>query len=177
MRIREFTRSSRVGLAVVLGAGMLAAGVASADSGPYVGVGVGFGFDNFDAVGSVDPAYGVDAWAGYRLFSLLAVEGQLEYLNGFKGTGFGSANLITMTGNAKVYPLGFLPVVDPFVFAGVGFEWIDEADATDFAARFGAGLDLVLTDSFALNGSFSYVLPTGDLDGADYWSLVFGLQF
>lgn len=185
-----------MGLVLVLGVGVLTSWGASAQpdgdgggetkesvTGSYFGLGVGFGFDNFDAgftLPDLDPGYGIDVWTGYRIVPFAAIEAQLEYLNGFSISGAPNFNVLVMTANGKVYPLsGMLGPVDPFAYAGVGFQWLEIAGlgTTGFAARFGFGLDFRLTDRLALNGSFSYVLPTGSLDGADYYGLVFGVQF
>jgi hypothetical protein len=43
-------------------------------------------------------------------------------------------------------------------------------DDTAFAARFGAGIDLHVTERFGVTIGGSYVLPTEDLDNLDYAS-------
>jgi hypothetical protein len=79
-------------------------------TGPYVGIGAAYAWDQFDSFGSLDPdmAIGFDAWGGYRFVSYLAAELQLEYLNGFDvqipGFGFFSGGklegeAVTFTGN------------------------------------------------------------------------------
>ncbi len=52
-----------------------------------------------------------------------------------------------------------------------------ETSDTDFAARFGGGIDCYLTEAIALQISSSYVLQTGGLDGLDYLSLIAGVQY
>ncbi len=173
-----------------------------AATGPYLGVGAAFAWDNFDRLGRLDPdmAYGIDAWGGYRFLSFLAAELQVEYLNGFddhyeinllpdiiNGSPLLLARVevegevVTFTGNLKAYlPLGRF---QPFVLAGVGQGHVEldygwrEFSETAFAARFGGGFDLYVTDALALQLSSSYVLQTGDLDGLDYVSLIAGLQY
>ncbi len=159
-----------------------------AATGPYLGVGAAFAWDNFDEVGNWAPdmAFGFDAWGGYRFLSFLAAELQIEYLNGFDTEHSPGNELefqaVTFTGNLKAYlPLGRF---QPFFLAGVGlgyFEfdtvWVEGISDTALAARFGGGIDFYLTDALALQLSSSYVLQTGDLDGADYVSLIAGLQY
>jgi len=159
-------------------------------SGPYVGIGFGIGFENFDDDGmdlDIDPAYGFDAWGGYRFHPNFAGEFQIEYLNGFEVDNIDpfevKAQLVTFTANAKGYLL--TGRWQPFALVGVGMCWQEawddftgeSVDETAFAARFGGGIDFYLTESIALNVNSAYVLPTGDLDGGDYISLVVGAQF
>jgi opacity protein-like surface antigen len=156
-------------------------------SGPYLGIGVGFGFQNWDIPDSVDvdPGYGFDAWGGYKFNKWVATELQLEYLNGFEVDPFGiKFQSVTFGGNLKVFPLAFVLAdrIQPFVMAGPGFTWLDLIDASDvneldFSARFGGGIDFYVTDNVALQVSSSYVLTTGDIDGSDYISLVAGVQY
>lgn len=160
-------------------------------SGPYLGIGVGFGFNNFEDTGSlnIDPAYGFDAWGGYKFNEWVAAELQLEYLNGFDTSGFFvdvKAQVVTFGGNLKVFPLASVLSrrIQPFLLAGPGFTWIEldanslgRADELDFSARFGGGIDFYVTDNVALQLSSSYVLTTGSIDGSDYISLVAGVQY
>ncbi len=46
-----------------------------------------------------------------------------------------------------------------------------------FAARFGGGVDYWFTESISFGVVGSYVLPTGDLDGLDYFSLAGAIQY
>ena len=169
-------------------------------TGPYLGVGAAFAWDDFDnLIGDLDPdmAYGFDAWGGYRFLSFLAAELQIEYLKGFDAQRefwlditnppilFSRRKVdgeaVTFTGNLKAHlPLGRF---QPFILAGVGLGYVEfdvagrDFNDTALAARFGGGLDFYLTDALALQVSSSYVLQTGDLDGFDYVSLIAGLQY
>lgn len=172
-----------------------------AETGPYLGVGAAFAWDNFDNLGRLDPdmAYGFNIWGGYRFLSFLAAELQIEYVNGFDAPYEIWLNTfvpplllarqefegeaVTFTGNLRAYlPLGRF---QPFVLAGVGLGYVEFSGVdrfhrpsdTAFAARFGGGFDFYLTDALALQLASSYVLQTGDLDGFDYMSLIAGLQY
>jgi hypothetical protein len=172
---------------------IFAAGTAEAEdyaaTGPYAGLGFAIGFENFDTFGvplDFDPAYGFDAWAGHRFHPNLAGELQIEYVNGFDIQGIAPAEAklqgITFTGNLKAYLL--TGRWQPFGLVGIGLGW-QEAESTfaptvgftGFAARFGGGLDFYVNQAFALNINAGYILQTGDLDGADYVSLVIGGQY
>ncbi|MBW2716671.1 MAG: porin family protein [Deltaproteobacteria bacterium] len=177
-----------------------------AETGPYLGAGAAFAWENFEIRGRSDPdmAFGVNGWGGYRLHRFLAVELQVEYLNGFDTRrefqsflpGFGNnvaksdMEAVIFTGNLKAYlPLGRF---QPFVLAGMGlgyfkldstvsisaFPTFRSSDSdTDLAVRLGGGFDFYLLETLALQLSSSYVLPTGDFDGFDYVSLIAGLQY
>jgi opacity protein-like surface antigen len=156
----------------------------------YLGLGAGFGFENFDDTGGLDfdEAFGLDIWGGYRFVPLFATEVQLEYLNGFDTTIFGvdvDGQAVAFTGNAKLFPLAEVSDrVEPFLYAGIGVGWFEfdvgpfgTTDESDFIARFGGGIDLYVTESVAFQGSASYVLTTGDLEDLDWISLVAGMQY
>ncbi len=139
-----------------------------AETGPYLGVGAAYAWDNFDDFSSIDldMAYGFNAWGGYRFLSFLAAELQIEYLNGFDIEFIDlEGEAVTFTGNLKAYlPLGRF---QPFVLAGVGLGYVEFEFAgpfgsgavlfseTDLAARFGGGFDFYLTEAVALQLSSS----------------------
>jgi opacity protein-like surface antigen len=164
--------------------------------GIYAGAGVAVGFENFDSpyfaedyagFDDYDTPVGFDFWAGYRLIPNLALEVELGYLGGFdlKRTHL-KMDALTLTGNVKAYAL--TGRFQPFALAGVGMlNWRSEdssapsynesvSSETDLAARFGAGIDVYLTEGFALEVKASYVLSTRDLDGSDYIDLIIGGQ-
>ncbi len=95
----------------------------------------------------------------------------------------------------------------PFVLAGLGFMRMESkardvtpnADATtevcqpaltdpchapqasdrrvEIAMRFGGGLDFYLTENVVFSAEGSYLMPTGKLDGLDYYTFSLGLQY
>ena len=151
-------------------------------SGPYVGIGPGIGFINISPSPgiSLDPAYGFDIWFGHRIIPFVALETQLEYLNGFTRSGVPSVNNVAFTANVKAYPLASISDrIEPFVYVGVGLVYVELSglDTTEFLPRFGGGVDLYVTDTVAFQISGSYALGTGAVDGVDYGSVVFGPQF
>ncbi len=84
----------------------------------------------------------------------------------------------------------------PFVLLGMGFMRM-ESKARDYtsgtiipgkaaqasertvnvALRYGAGLDFYLTKSVVVSAEGSYLMPTGKLDGMDYYQFGVGLQY
>ena len=92
---------------------------------------------------------------------------------------------------------GYLPMlpdtrVQPFILAGGGIRDQDVAtdfvgplagvpsdseDATEFAYRVGAGIDLYATENAMLTVEGAYFISTGDLDEEDFWSILIGLQY
>lgn len=95
----------------------------------------------------------------------------------------------------------------PFVLAGLGFMRMEtkgrdvtpNAEATteicqppltdpchapqesdrrvEVALRFGGGLDFYLTENVVISAEGSYLMPTGKLDGLDYYTFAVGLQY
>ena len=178
-------RSTRFGW--VLAAALMIAAPAAAENsyyartGPYVGTGLALGFDNFDGVGNLDLSTGVgfDIWGGFRIIPNLAVEAQLEYIDRVN-IGPLELDVFTFTANVKGYLL--TGRIQPFLLAGIGASVWDAnafSSASGFSARFGGGVDFYLSErfDFALQMSTSYVVTTGDIDGLDYVSLIFGAQY
>lgn len=172
------------------------AGSAQSESGPdyaktggYVGLGFALGIDNWPSfVPDSDPAYGFDAWGGYRFHPNFSAELQLEYLNGFDTPGGPvgvSGQGVTFTGNMKYYILKNR--FQPFLLAGVGLGWqeltngLTTVGESGLAGRLGGGIDFYLTESIALQVSSSYVFVRYGLDPlreqGDYVSVLFGAQY
>ena len=153
-----------------------------ARTGPYLGVGLGLGFENFQGTGGldIDTGIGVDAWGGYRFHPNIAAEAQVEYLDRFDA-GPLKGNALTFTGNLKGYAM--TGRVQPFAVVGVGVTrgeveaFGGSVSETGFSSRFGGGVDLYISESVSVGATASYVLTTGDIDGFDYVSLVFGVQY
>ncbi len=170
----------------------------TARTGLYAGVGVqggvytefddelkdnipGFDFDT-------DPAVGFDVFAGYRVHRYVAAELEFEMLpatdTDVSGLGkIGTLETWTVTTNLKLLPLAGR--VQPFALAGIGAlhakvsasgSPADESDA-DFAARFGGGVDVYVTDHIVVWARSTYVLPTGSVDFVDYVDFGGGLQY
>ncbi len=154
-------------------------------SGYYLGAGLGLGVEQFEGAGglNIDTGVGFDIWAGYRFASNLAAELQLEYLDRFDFSLGGSdfeGSALALTWNLKCYlETGW---IQPFVLVGIGLLRAEleafgpSGSDTDFAARFGGGIDFYSWSNTSLGVTASYVLATGDVDVFDYVSLVLGVQ-
>lgn len=180
-----------LGLTLIVGIGISASSQAQEDdygrSGPYLGLGMGFGWEQFDGTSgfsNFDNALGLDGWAGFRLSPYFAAEVQLEYLDRFNTSFMGSkidAYALTFTGNLKGYLM--TGPVQPFALVGLGFlrfkaegSGIDDSE-TGSAIRFGGGVDLYDSPNVSFGATLSYVLALGAVDGLDYLSLVLGFQY
>jgi opacity protein-like surface antigen len=168
-------------------------------SGPYIGLAAAMailvevddeledvtGFDT-----DTDVGVGLQARAGYRVHPLFGAEVNFEWLPEFDIDArtieeLAEIEIWTLTVDAKL----FLPNWRSgqfFLLAGAGVLGAEledtvgagvSEDETDFAARFGAGIDVYLTKNTAATVEASYVLPTGDLKDLDYVSVNAGLQY
>jgi hypothetical protein len=178
----------------------LGAGVAHADQedwevfnrpGPYVGIGGSYmisGFQGAAKDGDFGNTLGLNARAGYRLNEYWALEGIYEY-----GDDFGAhqvapgARIRTNSGtvNAKLLlPLGRF---QPYLEGGVGAlgasangglrhtSW--NVDGTNFAGRFGGGVDLYATENIALYLDTAYTMPIGDVNDLYHFSFGWGAKY
>jgi opacity protein-like surface antigen len=108
----------------------------------------------------VDDIWGVNARAGYRLTSWLALEGEYEWLDGIHAH-LGSVNIARIgtqiaTANFRlIAPFGRF---QPYFLGGAGAMLLDasgiaglDVDRSAFAGRIGLGIDVYLTKSLLLN--------------------------
>jgi opacity protein-like surface antigen len=142
---------------------------------------------------------GLQARAGYRFHPRVAVEYQFEWITDadidVQAVPFGDdafqIERWTSTANAKLYLA--TESVQPFLLVGLGVLTVEidgspvevapgefvglSVDETDFAARFGGGIEIYATEHIVIDLNSSYVLPTGNLDDYDYWSVGWGFQY
>lgn len=139
-------------------------------SGPYLGVGASYNVQLLEAFFdgtpvlqniSVNDSWGVNARAGYRMLSWLALEGEYEWVNRMHarlgGVEIASLGLQSATANLRfIGPFGRF---QPYLLLGAGVVWnsVDSpgsqlhVDANAFAGRVGLGLDIYLTQNLLLN--------------------------
>lgn len=142
---------------------------------------------------------GLHARLGYRFHPRLAAEYQFEWITDVDidvqavpfGTGAFSLERWTNTANVKAYLA--TDTVQPFLLLGLGVMTVEidgspvevmpgifqrlAVQKTDFAARFGAGLEVYATEQIVINLDASYVLPAGGLEDFDYVSIGWGFQY
>ena len=111
---------------------------------------------------------------GARITPHFALEAHYEWMDDFEtsidGIEVAETRTQAMTGDVK----GYLSTgrVQPYLSVGLGFLSAKSDDPvttfqktdTDFAARFGGGVDFYLNESFGLSIDSSYVVPTGDVE-------------
>jgi opacity protein-like surface antigen len=114
-------------------------------------------------------AWGYDVRAGYRFNEMIAAEAQWQHLAGdFDFSQGEKVETWAVTANGRIYPLK--GKFQPFALVGIGYNHADIdlpgggggfADGGGFAARFGVGLDLLITENIGLSAEVDYLLATG----------------
>jgi opacity protein-like surface antigen len=154
-----------------------------------------------------DDVFGILGRGGYRCHPNISAELQFEALGDFDGrvmeTSMPSNDTVrnfdleletlVFTDNIKGHLL--TGRYQPFVLLGVGFMRMESKayDSTRYdipgrapqvsdrvvkvAFRYGAGLDFYLTKNVVVSAEGSYLMPTGKLDGLDYYQFGLGLQY
>jgi len=160
--------------------------------GFYVKGGVALGWASADSTvesfvgGSVSNGVnaGFDIAGGFRLMPAVAVEGEFFYVTGgdIQVNGLAIPTVETssyaFTGNVKLYPFMFSStdatgLLQPYLAAGIGGGSGELAGALvpgalagsqgSFLARFGGGLELMLTDSLGAYADGAYYITTKDV--------------
>jgi hypothetical protein len=131
-------------------------------------------------------AVGFNLGAGLRVRRHVGLDLALEFIPSFEARSFSPADIDTtlITINGRWYlpglGLGLSDRIQPYALTGAGILIADTRITplqSDFAARLGGGIDYWLTSALALGLNATYVLTTGDVDGLDYVSLSWGLQY
>jgi opacity protein-like surface antigen len=156
--------------------------------------------DELSSLGSLDidvkSSFGINARGGYRFHRHLAAEIEagwhspfdIDFAFGESGVATAEVMPLVFTANMKGYL--FKDRFQPYAVVGLGvmtarlkvkdiggFDVSGSDWSTGFAARFGGGVDLYVTEHFVLNAEIRYVLPTGATEGLDMISLGWGLQY
>jgi opacity protein-like surface antigen len=142
-----------------------------------------------------DDVFGVMGRGGYRCHPYVSTELQFEWLDEFEGSGMMSDDggppesfrsklePFVMTANVKGHLL--TGRFQPFGLLGVGFMRLEAKGRAasfretnvDVAMRFGGGLEFYATENVVVSAEASYLMPTGELNGLDYYSIGLGLQY
>lgn len=162
-------------------------------SGPLFGLGATYAADNFDSVGMRnDGSGGLNAHFGYRFNKYLATEMEIEKYVSFDGndhTATSNNRVGHVTGwaiglNERFYPIGGR--FQPFLLGGVNYLKMKTTDSrkvsypkTDdgVGLRFGAGLDVYVTNRFLVTTDVSYMLSVGDVRDYDLIAISLGIAF
>jgi opacity protein-like surface antigen len=158
-------------------------------NGFYLGVGGGYAIELFDG-GEADNGWYVNARVGYRFLDFLAVEGIGEYEPHFNGKSgnYNSADVSIFSGwlAGKLYPAArWTGWFQPYLLAGGGYMWGDtkggifDSNNADNgpSGRFGAGVDLFLTEHLFLTIDGAYLLPWNDAGNLDQTLVGGALQY
>lgn len=142
---------------------------------------------------------GLQARLGYRFHPRFAAEYQFEWITDVdidvQGVPFGNGAFQlerwASTANVKAYLA--TDTVQPFLLVGLGVLTVEvdgspvevepdefvglSVEETDFAARFGGGIEVYATEHIVIDLNASYVLPAGDLKDFDYVSIGWGFLY
>ena len=156
--------------------------------GWYLGLGGGYAMELFDEGSWGDSGF-AQLRAGYHFLRFAALELQLEYTPKFSGKsdfeGVDAATWATWL-NVKGYPTApWTGRFQPYALVGAAWMWARATGSAingsvedgGFAARFGGGIDLYITDHIVVTAESAWVLPTGDLDGLNQVQIGGALQY
>jgi opacity protein-like surface antigen len=159
-----------------------------ARSGWYLGAYGVYAFEAYRGTGllDLDDSFGANFRIGYRGYEWLALEADIEWIRNFEShSPWGNGKIRTLTGgvNAKLFPLSGR--FQPYGLVGVNGMYVSvkdsppgfDDDVTDFAFRFGLGLDIYATRNVVLSLEGSYVWGVGDVRDRDYASTGAGILF
>ena len=157
--------------------------------GWYAGLGGGAALELFDDGNAGDSGF-VQLRAGYHFLRFASLEVQLEYTPKFKGKSgdFQGVDVATWAAwaNAKGYPTApWTGRFQPFGMVGIAWMWdrrtgsavIGADENGGFAARFGGGIDLYITDNIVVTAESAWVLPTGNLSDLNQIQIGGALQY
>ena len=151
------------------------------------------GLGSVDA--DVNSSFGLNGRGGYRFHPHFSAELEIDWHSPFSADiAFGLEDVVeaeveplVFTANTKGYL--FKDRFQPYAVVGIGLMTADlnihnssgvlvaEERSTGFAARFGGGVDMYVTEHIVLNAEIRYVLPTGDVKDLDMISLGWALQY
>ena len=170
----------------------------SARMGGYIGGGFTYSIHLFEGrLGdiieeveiSLDHSPGFHVYGGFRLLPFLALEGEYEYVDGFKGSVEGLDVLKikghTFTGNLRL----IAPIyrIQPFFVVGLGTTKYSLAetvsgidlgiDQNAFAIRIKGGVEGYFTKNFGVSGAFGGVITTHDIDNPTSLESLSGMHY
>lgn len=119
---------------------------------------------------------------GYRIHSFVGVEAELEFIDDLVGgPDDDKIDVWSVGGNAKLFaPPWENGQLYALVGAGLVSSVIEDSsdDESEFAPRFGGGLEVLVWRNLLATVEVVYVMPTsGDLEDLDYVAAAVGLQY
>jgi hypothetical protein len=153
-------------------------------SGPFLGGGGVYAFENFDADVSVDDSWGYYVRGGYRFNPWFALELNFEQYLGFdeKGGGGGGDTDIWLGGvNGKFFP--FHGIIQPYALFGAYYTDVNpsastgEEDDEGVSFRFAGGVDVYITRNWAITADAGYFLPIGGISDFAAIPIRFGVMY
>jgi hypothetical protein len=190
----EETPMSRTKVAAILSAIAIVASATFASaadhdyarSGPFLGAGGVYAFENFSgsaADANPDGSGGYFLKGGYRFNEWFALEIAFEQYLGFSegGGGGGDTDLWLIGLNGKFYP--FHGIIQPYLLAGAGYTQVNpsastgESDEDGAEFRFGGGVEVYVTRNWAFSADVGYYLPVGAPSNFGAVPLTFGVLY
>jgi len=150
-------------------------------SGPYVGIGATYAFEQFSgSAKDVDDSWGYHAAGGFRFNEYFALELTGEGYVDFKinDQDADQADVFAAMVSGKVYP--FHGIVQPYAAVGAGWAWVDDdrgLSTNDFAVRFAGGIDFYVARNWGLFVEAGYFLPVGGAEDYAAVPISFGVLY
>lgn len=134
---------------------------------------------------NVENTAGLNGYLGYRVNEFASLEIHIEWVNNFLNDNPGQLGGVTSSVRTKVYATQSR--LQPYATVGAGIlattinksnniEGINKAQS-DWAFRFGGGIDFYLTENWALNAEATYLWTVGDVKQLDYSSIGLGILY
>lgn len=143
---------------------------------------VAFADTLFDNQPNFGTGWGFQFRGGFRAIEHFAVELEYEYFGHLltrDGSPRAKVELNAFTVNTKI-PF-FSGQLQPFIHYGLGAIFVSSdlelSNPSDFAMRFGGGLDIYLTDHIILNTTIDYLRGFGDVDDYRWLSISAGVGY
>ena len=162
------------------------------DSGIYLGVGLSYAIDDFDAgeiagdygiiESQFDNAWGLNIGGGYQFTEGFALEGHFSNFSEFEAETV-DADVSTFIVQAKF--LDRFYGVRPFVTVGLGAMDVDfdlkapgRGEESEFGpcASVGLGMDVILNENLIIGPKVGYVLGFSDVSSVKYFHFTVGLD-
>ncbi len=154
----------------------------------YLGLGMGYHMDSFNADMDSDNTYGFNFSLGYDFSEKISVEFQYDKIReiGAKNSvSYKDADLSGYSLNFKYYPAIVKDRINGYVLIGAGRMKAEsslavsekpEGDQSDFCGKLGLGSDFIVTDKISFYLAAEYFQGFGDLDPLDFFSAKIGLK-